>query len=118
MALVRELRPGLWHWQAPHPWWKEGTPWARDVSSYALDDGERLVLFDPLAVPGELLELAAEREPVIALTAPWHERDARDLIARLAAVGVALAAVEREQLQDLLADAWEGKAPERLLERG
>ncbi|NUT54805.1 MAG: MBL fold metallo-hydrolase [Thermoleophilia bacterium] len=82
---MRELRPGLWHWQAPHPWWKEGTPWARDVSSYALDDGERLVLFDPLAVPGELLELAAEREPVIALTAPWHERDARDLIARLAA---------------------------------
>jgi hypothetical protein len=30
---------------------------------------------------------------------------------RLAAVGVRLAAVERQLLRDLLADAWEGKAP-------
>jgi len=29
------------------------------VSSYATDDGERLLLFDPLAVPAELEELAA-----------------------------------------------------------
>jgi hypothetical protein len=28
------------------------------VSSYALDDGERLLLFDPLAVPDALLALA------------------------------------------------------------
>jgi hypothetical protein len=34
------------------------------VSSYAIDDGSRLLLFDPLAVAGELLELAADREPV------------------------------------------------------
>jgi hypothetical protein len=25
-------------------------PWAEEVSSYAIDDGERLLLFDPLAV--------------------------------------------------------------------
>jgi hypothetical protein len=30
---------------------------------------------------------------------------------RLAAVGVSLASVEREFLRDLLADAWEEKAP-------
>ena len=82
---VRELRPGLWHWQAPHPWWKPGTPWEQEVSSYAIDDGARLLLFDPLAVPAELLDLAAEREPAIVLTAPWHERDARELAGRLAA---------------------------------
>ena len=34
---------------------------------------------------------------------------------RLAAVGVALPHVERELLSDLLADAWEHKAPKRLL---
>jgi hypothetical protein len=28
------------------------------VSSYAIDDGERLLLFDPLAVPDALLALA------------------------------------------------------------
>ena len=34
---------------------------------------------------------------------------------RLAAVGVALTSVDRELLSDLLADAWEHKAPTRLL---
>jgi hypothetical protein len=53
------------------------------VSSYAIDDGARLLLFDPLAVPDELLELAADREPVVVLTAPWHERDTQILVERL-----------------------------------
>jgi glyoxylase-like metal-dependent hydrolase (beta-lactamase superfamily II) len=82
---MRELRAGLWHWQAPHPDWTEGEPWPQEVSCYALDDGVRLLLFDPLAVPDELLELAADREPVIVLTAPWHERDAQSLVERLGA---------------------------------
>jgi hypothetical protein len=34
---------------------------------------------------------------------------------RLAAVGVNLAAADRELLSELLADAWEQKAPKRLL---
>jgi glyoxylase-like metal-dependent hydrolase (beta-lactamase superfamily II) len=82
---MRDLRPGLWHWQAAHPDWSQEEPWEREVSSYAIDDGARLLLFDPLAVPTELLELAAEREPAIVLTAPWHERDARALAERLGA---------------------------------
>ena len=51
---MRELRPGLWHWEAPHPAWRSTEPWGKNVSSYAIDDGERLLLFDPLAVPSEL----------------------------------------------------------------
>jgi glyoxylase-like metal-dependent hydrolase (beta-lactamase superfamily II) len=80
---VRELRPGLWHWQAPHPAWRPTEPWSENVSSYAIDDGERLLLFDPLAVPRELEEVAAARETAIVLTAPWHERDAEGLVGRL-----------------------------------
>jgi glyoxylase-like metal-dependent hydrolase (beta-lactamase superfamily II) len=80
---VRELRPGVWHWQARHPDWRESEPWDPNVSSYAIDDGERLLLFDPLGVPGELEALAAERETAIVLTAPWHERDAEGLVERL-----------------------------------
>jgi glyoxylase-like metal-dependent hydrolase (beta-lactamase superfamily II) len=53
------------------------------VSSYAIDDGGRLLLFDPLAVPSELEDLAAVRETAIVLTAPWHERDAEGLVDRL-----------------------------------
>jgi hypothetical protein len=84
---VREVRPGLWHWQAPHPDWSLAERWPQEVSSYAIDDGARLLLVDPLAVPIQLLELAADREPVVVLTAPWHERDARSLVERLAAEG-------------------------------
>jgi glyoxylase-like metal-dependent hydrolase (beta-lactamase superfamily II) len=82
---VRELQPGLWHWQAAHPDWSSDEPWAEEVSSYAVDDGERLLLFDPLAVPSEIVALASKREPVIVLTAPWHERDAQELVERLGA---------------------------------
>jgi glyoxylase-like metal-dependent hydrolase (beta-lactamase superfamily II) len=80
---VRELQPGLWHWQARHPDWTPGQWWGPEVSSYALDDGTRLLLFDPLAVPSALLGLAADREPVVVLTAPWHERDTQTLVERL-----------------------------------
>jgi glyoxylase-like metal-dependent hydrolase (beta-lactamase superfamily II) len=95
---MRELAPGVWHWEASHPEWagvenealrgRLATPndAARGVvSSYAVDDGERLLLFDPLAVPRELEQLAADREPVIVLTCPWHERDAESLASRLGA---------------------------------
>ena len=76
---VQEIAPGLWHWQAPHPEWDDSV-WPQLVSSYAIDDGERLLLFDPIAPPDELLTVAAGREPVVVLTSPWHERDTRDLV--------------------------------------
>jgi glyoxylase-like metal-dependent hydrolase (beta-lactamase superfamily II) len=96
---VRELQAGLWHWQAPHPDWTPGQRWAQEVSSSAIDDSERLLLFDPLAVPVALLALAREREPVIVLTAPWHERDARELVERLEA---AIFAPPPDSAQDLI----------------
>jgi glyoxylase-like metal-dependent hydrolase (beta-lactamase superfamily II) len=80
---VRELGPGLWHWTAPHPAWEASEPWDKDVSSYAIDDGGRLLLFDPLGVPPEIEALAADHETAIVLTAPWHERDAQSLVERL-----------------------------------
>ena len=81
---MRELAAGLWHWTAPHPQWRSSEPWHQDVSSYAIDDGERLLLFDPLGVPSKIEERVADRDTAIVLTAPWHERDARSLVERLA----------------------------------
>jgi glyoxylase-like metal-dependent hydrolase (beta-lactamase superfamily II) len=82
---VREVRTGLWYWEASHPDWTPGNPedQGAKVSSYAVDDGERLLLLDPLALPPELAELAADRETAIVLTCAWHERDARSLGERL-----------------------------------
>jgi glyoxylase-like metal-dependent hydrolase (beta-lactamase superfamily II) len=99
---VREVQTGLWHWTAPHPEW--GGPENEElrrrlaamaetpsesahgvVSSYAIDGVERLLLFDPLAVPSEIVELAGRGETAIVLTCPWHERDTRSLVERLGA---------------------------------
>jgi glyoxylase-like metal-dependent hydrolase (beta-lactamase superfamily II) len=79
---MRELRPGLWHWQARHPEWTDGQPWGPDVSSYAIDDGTHLLLFDPVTAPSEIEYMAGSRQPVLVLTAPWHERDAHGLVER------------------------------------
>jgi glyoxylase-like metal-dependent hydrolase (beta-lactamase superfamily II) len=76
---VREVQAGVWHWEAPHPDWKPGEEWDELVSSYAIDDGSRLLLFDPLAPPPEIESLAIERETAIVLTCPWHRRDAQGL---------------------------------------
>jgi len=74
---------------ASHPEWTPANRgpegWGPEVSSYAIDDGERLLLIDPLAPPSEIDELAASRDPVVVLTCPWHERDARSLVERLGA---------------------------------
>jgi len=82
---MRELQPGLWHWEAPHPEWESSEPWGPEVSSYAVDDGERLLFFDPIVPPTELERLAGDRETAIVLTCPWHERDSRGLVERLGA---------------------------------
>lgn len=82
---MNEVRAGVWHWQAPHPEWKPGEEWPELVSSYAIEDEGRLLLFDPLGAPDEIVERAREREVAILLTCPWHRRDARDLAERLGA---------------------------------
>jgi glyoxylase-like metal-dependent hydrolase (beta-lactamase superfamily II) len=86
---VQELRPGLWWWEAEHPEWAPEDAatedWGPEVSSYAIDDGTRLLLIDPTAPPEHVADLAAGREVVIVLTCPWHQRDTRNLIERFGA---------------------------------
>jgi glyoxylase-like metal-dependent hydrolase (beta-lactamase superfamily II) len=82
---VREVRTGVWHWETQHPEWNERQWWGPLVSSYAIDDGARLVLFDPLAPPPEIEKLTGERETSIVLTCPWHRRDALTLADRYGA---------------------------------
>ena len=69
----RMLPEGVHHWTATHPEW-EGP-----VSAYAIDDGERLILIDPIAVPDDVRALFGSREVVTVLTSTWHERDAAAL---------------------------------------
>jgi glyoxylase-like metal-dependent hydrolase (beta-lactamase superfamily II) len=96
---MHELAPGLWHWQAPHPGWSPDEPWGQEVSSYAIVENDRLLLFDPLALPVEIEELGTGRETAIVLTNPWHERDTRTLVERL---GVPVYTPRPESAQDLM----------------
>ena len=72
---MREVATGVWHWKAAHPEWKPGQTWDQMVSSYAVDTGEDVLLFDPVDPPAELLE----RATAVVLTCPWHRRDAPGL---------------------------------------
>ena len=97
---MREVEKGVWCWEAPHPDWagpenealrerlaemSEASNEAACgiVSSYAIGDDERLLLFDPLGVPSEIEGLVAGRDVAVVLTCPWHERDTRSLVERL-----------------------------------
>ena len=97
--LTRELAPGLWHWETPHPAWEASEPWDQTVSSYAVAEGGQLLLFDPLGLPGELEALAGERETAIVLTAPWHERDTKSLLERF---GLPVYTPPADTAQDLM----------------
>ena len=59
---MRELRPGLCHWQARHPGWESSEPWDPNVSSYAIVEDERLLLLREGVAEGwrPLLELPVE----------------------------------------------------------
>jgi len=73
----------MWMWQAPHPAWKPDDDWPRIVTSYAIDTGQRLVIFDPIATPDEILEFAEGREAAIVVSCRWHLRDAAALARKL-----------------------------------
>ena len=87
---MKELRPGLWTWSAPHPGWTpdQGGPegWEQEVRSYALDAGDSLVLFDPLVELEPVGRLARGRPIAIVLTCYWHARSSEALVRELGAV--------------------------------
>ena len=64
------LPEGVYHRTATHPEW-EG-PGVR----FAIEDGERLILIDPIAVPNDVRVLFGSRAVVTVLTCMWHEGDA------------------------------------------
>ena len=90
---VTELAPGLWRWTAPHPDWKEGADWERDVGCVYYEAADATVLIDPLVPPErglffEALDRDVERRglPVaILLTCEWHRRSTDELKERYGA---------------------------------
>jgi hypothetical protein len=65
---VEEIAPGLRRWTAWHEEWEE------EVGSVALDSGDGLILFDPLAPPRDV-----RRPEHVLLTVFWHGRSTGDV---------------------------------------
>ena len=91
---VLKISDGLWRWTAPHPDWKPGEGWSRDVGCVYYEAPEDVVLIDPL-VPADdeesfwtALDRDVERlgRPVCVLvTVSWHERTADAVASRYGA---------------------------------
>lgn len=92
---LQQIAPHLWWWTAPHPDWGaddfvDGQGWEADVSSYALVEGDSLVLFDPLVPTGEeeafwsALDGDVEHHgpPSILITVFWHARSSAQILDR------------------------------------
>lgn len=113
---VTELAPGLWRWTAPHPEWKEGDDWPRDVGCVYYEAAGSTVLIDPLVPEGEdrerffaALDRDVERRglPVaILLTCDWHARSADEVAARYRASAEAREGVEAHELPQVEERIW------------
>ena len=82
---MQELQQGLWWWEAVHPQWTPGhdaagLDWGPDVSAYAIDDGQRLLLIDPTTPPSPVGELGAGRQTSSVLSCHCHASSSRRLV--------------------------------------
>jgi len=92
---IQQIAPHLWWWTAPHPDWgppdfEDGQGWERDVSCYALVEGDDFVLFDPLVPAGDEERFWAALDgdvgrhgpPRILVTVFWHARSSTEILDR------------------------------------
>ena len=100
---MQRLAENLWRWTAPHPEWREGDVWPREVGCVYYRTPTATILIDPLVPAGEEEEfwreldrdLAQAGTPLlVVLTAPWHARSSAQIAERYRADVVGAAAVE------------------------
>jgi hypothetical protein len=82
---MRDVAPGLWLWQQPHPDWSEGSDWEPVVASFAVRSGGAAVLLDPLAPPPRARDVWTRLDEfapnAVVVLKPDHVRDV-DLFVR------------------------------------
>ena len=88
---MQEIVEGIYRWTAPHPEWRTRIDWGHEVACFALADGGRLILIDPLLPTDERREavlavldgLASDADRVdVTITVPYHARSAEELYRR------------------------------------
>jgi glyoxylase-like metal-dependent hydrolase (beta-lactamase superfamily II) len=77
--VLEALADGLWRWTARHPEWHPRMEFGAEVACWLVHEGGGTVLVDPLLPDEELLAELDELirgEVAIAITVPYHARDA------------------------------------------
>jgi hypothetical protein len=90
---MKEIAPGIWHWTARHPEWParrtvrdeglpDGTPkgFGDEVGSYLAHHRGATVIIDPLLT--EDLDGHIDGDVLVAITIPYHVRDAAEVVRR------------------------------------
>lgn len=113
---VDEVAPGLWRWTAPHPAWKQGDDWERDVGCVYYEAPDATVLVDPLLPAGAererffaALDRDVERRGLplaILLTCDWHARSTEELAERYGATRETPRGVEAHELPEVEERVW------------
>ena len=82
--MIEALGDGLWHWTLRHPDWHPRSDFGAQVGCYAVHQGGGTVLIDPLLEPAIAAELddVIVGDVVIAITLPYHVRDAATAVKR------------------------------------
>ncbi|MDA0164022.1 hypothetical protein OM076_27365 [Solirubrobacter ginsenosidimutans] len=78
---MRQLADGLWFWTARHPEWHPRSEFGAQVGCYLAHEGGRTILIDPLLGDADLDPLI-DGDVVVAITLPYHVRDAAVAVER------------------------------------
>ena len=78
---MKQLADGLWYWTARHPEWHPRSEFGAQVGSYLAHEGGRTILIDPLLGDADLDPLI-DGDVVVAITLPYHVRDAVTAVER------------------------------------
>jgi hypothetical protein len=90
---MKRIAEGIWHWELRHPDWHPNTDFGAKVGSYLVHEGENTVLIDPLLTDG--IDDLIQGEVVVAVTIPYHVRDAAEAVKRWGGTIVGHPHVER-----------------------
>jgi hypothetical protein len=81
---LEDLGGGIWRWELRHPEWHPRTDFGARVGCYAVHEGGGTVLIDPLLDDDvtAALDGLVSGEVVVAVTIPYHVRDAAAAVER------------------------------------
>lgn len=85
--MLARVEDGIWRWTARHPEWHPRTAFGAEVACWLVREGGGTVLVDPLLPEGdsaqrEEIDALVEGPVVIAITIPYHVRDAAEAATR------------------------------------